>query len=323
MRALSLALVLSILAVLAASGCIIPTTASGNGVVIDEFSSGGLSELYPGEDVTFFLKVSNQGSVTATDVFAELLGLDEDWAKSSGSLTQNDGLIVGGEVLPQESRCQYTQSAADHYTLQAPDPVYGTAGETATCTWKYRAPSVPEGMKPEYKLTARVFYDYHTDLVKSFTILPTSELQKHNQQGLTIPSSTVSLTSSPVTITAQARDPIRFWDNGGVSFPLAITISNSGGGMACAKDKCKKSEGADWNKVSLKINPSQGLDLSDECAQFNGGADVEVWPNRDNSVICNIEVSGTSDITSLEERTIRITATYSYFTDAGTTITVL
>lgn len=322
MSRLFLSLVLSLMAVIAASGCTVPSGSTGQGVVIEEFSTGGLTDLYPGEAVTFFLKFRNQGTVTASGVFAELLGLDEDWAASSSGIDGNR--IVGGEILPRETRCQYTSS--DHSTLQPPDPVYGTQGETSICTWMYRTPDIPQGMNPTYKLTARLFYDYHTSLVKSFTILPTSELQKYNQQGRSIPSGTVSSTNSPITITTEARDPIRFWDNGGVSFPLAITVSNTGGGMVCTKGRCRKasSGGHEWNTLKLKIESmGDGLDLSQECSHFRSGADIGVWPNRDNTIVCNIEVSDVSGITSFDERLLEITAEYSYFTDSGISITVL
>lgn len=313
----AMALVLPLVAILAVSGCITNTT-TGNGVVIEEFTTGGISELYPGEPVTFYLKVRNTGSVEAEGVFAELLGLDEDWAKSSSDL----GTIEGVEMLPQETRCQYINKG-EHFTLQPPDTIYNTAGETATCTWKYRTPPIPQGMNPTYGITARAFYDYRTDLVKSFTILSTSELLKYKQQGLGVPMSTVSSTRSPITITTESRDPIRFWEDK-ISFPLAITVSNTGGGMVCLKGQCKKTGSVEWNKLRLTINPvSSGLEVSPECSEYRSGSVMEVWPNRDNTIICDIEVSGVSDITGFEERILGISAEYSYFTDAETSIKVL
>jgi hypothetical protein len=218
-------------------------------------------------------------------------------------------------------------SRDDHLTLKAPDVTYGTEGETATCTWMYRAPGIPEGMNPEYPITARVFYDYRTDVVKSLTLTPAKELLSYNQQGRALPTGTVSSTRSPISIKAESRSPIRFWDSGDISFPLAITVSNTGGGMVCLRDHCKKASagGHEWNQLTLKIIPlSDGLAVSDECERFTGsGSTLEVWPGRDNTIICNIEASGLDSIVGHEERMLGISAEYGYFTDEHASVTVL
>jgi hypothetical protein len=198
---------------------------------------------------------------------------------------------------------------------------------------------VPQGMNPSYAVTARVYYEYRTDVIKSFTIYPSSELLALNQQGKPIPSSTVSSTQSPISITAEAREPIRFWEGGQISFPLSITVANTGGGTVCLTGRCKRSEGADWNELNLVIIPvSAGLSVSSECAEYEGGAFspgeaisvsglalsggiLEVWPNRPNTIICDIIVSGLG--ASTEEKTLQVSAEYSYFTDAKSSITII
>jgi len=308
-----------IVLVLLASGCINPS-GKGNGVVIEDFSPS-FEKVYPGEPIQFFLKFKNTGSVEAENVFAELLGLDEDWALSSAGMGNE---IVGGEVLPREERCQYTSS--EHLKLSPPYPSYGTEGGEATCTWIYKTPDIPSGTGTEYKVTARVFYDYHTTLIKSFTLAPAQELLRYNEQGKSIPSSTVSSTDSPITLQADARDPIRFWGNDMISFPIAINIENTGGGMACIRGKCKKTSpgGHEWNSVTLKITPkSDKVSLSDECARFMRGSTVDVWTDKGNTVICNIEVSGLGEGVGYQEKLIEINAEYSYFTDAETSITII
>ena len=324
MKHQSLLLIPFLFMIILASGCTTPTIATGNGVVIEEFSLGGLTELYPGEPISIHLKARNTGSADAENVFAEVLGLDEDWAVSSSDIGNNRGHIVGGEVLPQQDRCKYT-STNNHYDLAAPDPVYGTQGQVAECTWLYKTPNVPQGLNPTYDITARLFYDYRTDIVKSFTILSTAQLREYLQQGKTIPSSTVSSTRSPITITAVAQNPIRFWESGGVSFPLAITVSNTGGGMVCLEGRCKKASegGHEWNKLELKIDDGNGLSVSSECSEYRSGAEIEVWPNRANTIICDIDVQNVEDINGFEERSLVISAQYSYFSDSSASIKVL
>ena len=324
-------IIISLTAILMVSGCATNTTNTGKGVVIQEFTPG-FSEVYPGEEVHFFLKFKNEGSVKATKVFAELVGLDEDWAASSSGL----GTITSGEMLPQEAGCQYTSSSK--LTLNAPDLTYGTGGESATCTWRYNAPNIPGGTKTKYDITARVFYNYNTFVTKSFTIAPAQELMAYNQQGRTLPASTISTTNSPISITAVARDPIRFYTDDMVSFPLAITLSNNGGGVVCLKDMCKKGSdgGNEWNKVVLRIKPrNSDVKISPECSKYTGSTGdssgggsetkgvVEVWPNRDNTVICDIKVTGLSKIVGHQEMLIDIGAEYSYFTDKDASITIL
>jgi hypothetical protein len=316
---------LAIILVLLASGCTTSTVTTGNGVVIESFDSGGITEVYPGEPITFHLKVMNTGSVEATNVFGELLGLDEDWATSSGPSSISGNKVLNGEILPRETSCQYTNAGSGN-DLAPPDPIYGTEGQVTECTWMYKTPDIPQGMNPTYDITARLYYTYRTDLIESFSILSTAQLKEYIQQGRTVPANTASSTRSPVTITAESRSPIRFWSESGIDFPLAITVSNTGGGMACLEGRCKKaSDGGNvWNKVVLKIEPmGDGLSLGDECSQYASGAEIEVWPNRDNTIICDIKVSQVSDIVGVQERMLKISAEYGYFIDAQSSIEVL
>ncbi len=296
--------------IVAASGC---TTSleTGNGVAIQDFSPT-LSEVNPGEPLELNLKVKNIGSVKAQNVFAEVLGLDEDWAASSGQPA------AGGEKLPQQEWCRYTDDSG-HTELMPPDMVFGTEGETASCTWLYRTPGdYPSGFDPEYKVTARVYYDYRTDLVKSIVLVPTREMIEYNRQGRSLPADTVSATRSPVTVTAITDTPIRFWENE-AEFPLRITVSNTGGGMVCLRGECKKAQhGTDsWNKLTLKVH-GNGFTIPDNCQERV----VSVWPGRDNSITCDLRVS-TADIMGRQEKTLGITAEYSYFTDAVSSVTVI
>jgi hypothetical protein len=319
-------LVLALLFTLTVSGCT-RQVQTGYGVVIEEFTPA-FAEVYPEEPIIFLLKVKNIGSVEAMDVHAELLGLDEDWAASSKGVGQGP-ITPGGEKLPEESWCRFTETEK-HRTLKPPDLFYGTEGEVATCTWKYKAPDIPSGFKPTYDITARVFYTYSTDVVKSFTLASAGELYKLKEQGKSLPSSTVSSTKSPVSITAESDDPIRVWsDKGSVSLPLKITISNTGGGMVCSVGKCKKTgeDGHEWNKLNLYFKPlGGGIVLGSECrgnGDGGGGKVVEVWPNRDNTIICEIEFTEISNIVGHEERLLQISAVYSYFADAESSVTIL
>jgi hypothetical protein len=306
-------LIITLLAVMITSGCTTDTQ-TGSGIVIQEFAPD-FSSVYPEEIVTFNIKFKNMGSVDANNVFARLIGLDKDW-ESSGA---GSSIIDSGNM---DASCQHTGK----FALRAPDPAHKTEGETSTCTWKLRAPDIPTGMKPKYDVTARVFYDYETTIIKSFTILSSEELAKYNQQKKTLPSSTVSSTRSPIKITAKSMDPIRFWENDKISFPLAITVSNSGGGIVCLRGKCTKDSSSDleWDKLKLKIeSKSKDLNIAPVCSEFASGGTIEVWPKKDNTIVCDIEVSGVSNIVGYQQKMLQITAEYSYFIDKKSSITIL
>lgn len=302
----------TIMFVITVSGCTFIPGPSGptvGGVSIVDFNSD-FSELYPKEMVTFNLKVKNTGSVTAEKVFAELLGLDEDW-------------YAANEEDPQEDECRWKSETG--FTLAPPRPEYGVDGETHVCTWKYPAPEdIPAGGSIRYDATARVFYTYHTELIKSITLVSYDKMKEIQQQGGSLPIDTVSQTTSPISISVATRSPIRI-QNDEVSFQLEVTIENAGGGVVCRKDKCKKQYGGKWNEVKLKIDLPNGMELSDNsgCSKIAGEGDyVSVWTGKPNKIACEIEIPKSYSITGPEQKTVNVRADYSYFIEKTIPITV-
>jgi len=320
-RLSTILLSVSLLVVLSASGCTTIPSGGSTGVEVLEFSAA-FSEVSPGEPILFDMRFKNMGSEPAEEVFAELLGLDEDWFASSKDYQGNRDLH--GEILPRQTQCQYD---GDKMVLLPPSSFYGTDGAEGTCSWLYKAPaSFPSGFSPTYKVTGRVFYNYKTHLVKSITVFPVNELLSFKESGRTIPTSTTSSSVSPITITAEAQNPIRVWNTEKATFPIKITVSNTGGGMACESSfACKKASpgGPKWNQVKLSIKPTRGLGV--DCEEFGSSEEsiLEVWPNRDNSIVCEIEILGLSELTAHEERIISIQAEYGYFKDVLTEITII
>jgi hypothetical protein len=307
----------TILFVITVSGCTFipgipnpPGTTSGGGVIIVDFNSD-FSELYPREKVVFNLKVKNTGSVSAENVFAELLGLDEDWYGGAS------------ELFPRESECRWD---GDGFTLIPSRPEYSVSGETHICTWEYPAPEgVPIGGSIKYDATARVFYTYYTELIKSITLVSYDKMKEIQQQGGSLPADTVSQTVSPVSISVATKSPIRIQDND-VSFQLEITINNAGGGTVCRKGKCKKKDGEKLNEVTLKIELPGGMRLSDGsgCAKMvtSAGDLVSVWSGKPNTITCEIKTSKPDSETGPEQKAIKVRADYSYFIEKTIPITV-
>lgn len=282
------------------SGCTSPSPATGGGVIIEEFVTD-FGEVYSGDTVKLSLLVRNTGSVDAGHVFAEVLGLDEAWYGQ-------------GENFPNEQECRHDSSG---FSLSAPNPDYSVRGESHVCTWTYNAPTdIPKGMSVTHEATAMVFYDYHTDVVKTVTLLSYERMRELQQQGGAIPADTTSQTNSPVSITAATRSPIRI-GNDEITFPLEIGIENTGGGIACRTGECKKAKGGNLNEVKLKIGfLSEGMSIAPDsgCQGFadGDGEYVSVWSGKPNKISCDIQVDNPSGITGPVQIPIRINAEYSY-----------
>ena len=346
----SLGLTLSFLAVLFVSGCT-STTTGGTGVVVKEFAPE-FTEIYATEPVTFRMLVKNEGSVEATSVHAELLGLDEDWCSSqtgTQTCTPSSG-TQRMEMQPNENACRYP---GDGFKLLAPDAQRGTSGGSQICTWTYKAPPIPQGFTITYTPIVRTFYSYKSGVAKLITFGSSSELRTIQDSGGTLPTESVSSTSSPIKLDIVTKGPIRFWsDEQKVIFPLEITITNVGGGVACAypdinkipsqyttdtasnKGACKVLSGEEAkNKVDIDISfgsqigkvNSGSMKLTGGCEDYNGGIiTVPLWKGQSNSIVCDVEVQA-SDLGSgaTIQRMITVQASYEYYTDTSSSIKVI
>ncbi len=299
------------------SGCISsPAVEKGNGVIIKEFSPT-FTEIYPNEPVTFNLKIKNVGSVEAEGVFAEILGIDNDWYDSSFT---TGGPWLYNEKLPDQVACRYNQ---EHGDLLSPNEQYGTEGESMTCSWTYRAPDIPEGTNTVYDVWARVFYTYSTITIKSITAGSQAEIRRYTDEDKQIPISTVSTTNSPIQLSISTLEPVRYWEDT-TQIPIRIGINNAGGGTPCRKDQCKDREHFEesWGKVTVRVGLTDGMNLLDDCSEFESGKDLLILPNEENSVTCTLELSDLGG-QGFQQRMISLSAEYSYFIDAKTSIKIL
>ena len=323
--------VLSILFVIAVSGCISPQAQSG-GVTIEAFTTDlQVSEIYSGEPVAFQLKFRNTGSVRAENVFAELFGLDESWCCELVGISNEGPWTSSKEKLPNEEGCRYSGQGL---SLLPPDPQAGTSGETSTCTWSYRTPSIPKNLPSvPFTPTVRLYYTYKTIVSELITFGSHQDLRAVQNTGGTLPVSTTSSTASPISLSLQTKSPIRFWTSGDgtgeVTFSVVIDINNAGGGMACASDSglfksCKLPVGGEGskNKIILKITPGSGLQLQGECSDFVGGKIITLWKGESNSISCDVKATGLEQTGSVQ-RTITVEASYEYAIDSSITIRIV
>ncbi|NIO21505.1 MAG: hypothetical protein GTN76_12385 [Candidatus Aenigmarchaeota archaeon] len=288
------------------SGCIGQQTSSGDGLVIENFVSNP-SEIYSGESFQLQLMVRNTGISDAKNVRFEL---------------SNIGTTYGSRGL--EISCE-PECLDVIQSLLAPDPQAGTTGESRTCIWNCFAPQdVPRNAKLTFNPNLRIYYDYENTIVKSVTIVSEDELRSIQSQGIPLPSEVVSPSGGPVTLSIQMRSPVKYIENSNtVTFPIAITIENVGGGVAC-HPSC--SDPKNWNKVFLGLGPESGMNLKDcEIVMYN---EIDLWEGRSRTIVCDGELSLFSEMSgrrtgiNLLQKTLEIKASYEYFVDTSTSITV-
>ena len=117
------------------------TVDANNGLKVNEFSSDfGL--IYDNEPTAVYLEIENVGGTTATNVRAQLYGVN-GW----------------DSVLP--SREQSIGS------LEKPDIATNVAGEFSALQWTIDPPALPEGLKQVFKVSSRTRYDYYTNSISN------------------------------------------------------------------------------------------------------------------------------------------------------------
>lgn len=293
----ALVLLLPVVAVLLISGCTVPgltpVTPTGTGVTIDAFEPD-FSDVFSREPVQLQLKVSNTGSVDASDVKPSIQGI--------GTTDWDVNLISSG---------------CGSFGLLAPDPARGTSGGTKTCIWSLKAPSVPKGLSTTYNPQVRLDYAYESTTVKSITLLPLAEARRLQNLGQQLPAETVSSTAGPIQLTITTKGPIRVFESN-LEFPLEIKIQNVGGGTVC-DGECD-STGDNWNKLPYTINTGD-MNLVD--CQASGT--IALFKGQTNTITCTVQVQQVPENQIQKQVTVsagRGTNKYHYFIDRSTSIKV-
>jgi len=278
-------ILLALTLIVLSSGCLLTQQVSTNGIVIEEFSSS-LSEISPGEQVQFRLKIRNSGSVQAENIKFELFGVSYgDW--------------------------MCTTDCAKMDYLRAPDPESNTEGETRECIWDCIAPE----LKTTYSPGARVWYDYKTNIIRSITVVSHDELQRLADKGETLASESISSTTSPVSVDVQIKTPLKYWpEKNEITFPIAFKIDNTGNGVACIEN-CEE---RDWNYIILYITSE--LELSDCELKANSENKIQLWEGNTRTITCNAKINERATIQT--KKTIDAMAEYTYFTDKITSVKV-
>lgn len=300
------------------SGCTTPVPKPA-GVVIESFTTD-FSEVYPGEPVSFRVKIRNTGSVDAENVFAELYGLDESWCESSVKCDKKTR-----EVFPNEEECRYDGNG---FSLEAPDPLRKTKGESHVCTWSYTAPDIPPGFSIHYTPKVGIFYTYRSITIQSITLLPQNELIRIKDSHLPLPTETVSTTNSPIHISVETLSPVRYWKSTEtIETPIKITITNLGDGFPCygptekpphksCKSLCQNCK----DKVKVYVQPLDEDIIPKDCKEVT--KDPIFLPyGKSNSFVCYIKIKNLPKYRAVQKN-IKVEAVYEYYTEKEISLTL-
>ena len=278
--------------VVVTSGCV--AGGGGAGVIIENFAPD-FSSVFIEEDVNFRVKIKNAGSVDSPGGKVKILGMD-DWGGGTGG--------AGGA-----GECTYTGK------LLAAQPSFGTTGEVLVCDpFTFKAPKVPQGLPVTYQPTARLSYSYGSSIVKTLTLASQQELRRIENLGGALPAETTAVSSSPVTINVLTKGPIRVFTNG-VKFPIEITVANTGGGVVCKGDHTACDTNDNWNRIS--ITTTIGGKEESGCSK----PDLTLFRGQSNSITCQVQLSIPQG-GGILQKTIQVEASYGYFVDRLTTVTV-
>ncbi len=308
----NLFLFISILAVVAVSGCIFGgggTTVLGNGIEIIDFSSSQTEATDCDKSVRMNLDMENKGgkSIQSGDLLACLVGKNFP-GKTSEQMWAVDS------TTPV---CQSIKKKID-----APDPLRNIPGGAASFKWTAYSPFVPFPLVRDDGFTGRVFYKYSSRTSATVYVISEGELATMKQTGKSVPSSAeIDKTASPVDIAIDVNQPIVGAKDD--TFTLKVTLTNVGGGTVFDQSKVLFADGNsvplvsedDLNKITIDV--STPLDAVSTGAGFCSADLKNVELRKGSTVIIPCDIKINKDITSLQSYPILLTASYGYFVDSS------
>ncbi|MFH1364870.1 MAG: hypothetical protein ABIH52_04435 [Candidatus Aenigmatarchaeota archaeon] len=288
------------------SGCTQGGGTGGNGVVINAFAPD-FPQLHSNEKVSLQLEVQNMGDMKATNVEAELTGINpNEW----GTFDENPTL---GDLI-----------AADRES--------GVQGATRNYYWnELRAPDLVKGTQFTYTPQARVSYDYTTIAQKPITIVDQDELRRIMQQGQTLPSKSTTYSAGPMVVEIKTGNYVKSSGSGSGQtydiFPINIHIENAefSSGKSIVQPQGFTSGFFPTDRtypVDVYIEPPSGTSFvssgyGEDCTSF---VPVDLFQGRDIDITCELEVVDPPNIK--QEGLITVELYYRYAVDASTSITV-
>jgi hypothetical protein len=278
--------------VIAASGCTGGgAVVGGPGIAIESFEAD-ITNPFIGEVVTLTEKIRNTATRDTGNVLIQLIGLPEGMTSS---------------VAPS---CEFPK-------LLGANPLYGTSGESQICNLAVTFPEgiVQQGLSTPILLTARLYYSTETEIIKTFTVVPQTELRAIENRGGTLPAETVTSTGGPISLNIKSTGPIRIFQESsgnGVELPIEIEITNVGGGTPYSQFDNQDT----WNTIRIEASGT-GIQ-ADDCNKES----VSLFKGQSTSVVCIIHIQDIENSIGPSQRSLSVKAAYGYFVDTSVTVTV-
>lgn len=285
--------VLATLALLAVaiffSGCTGLTTTGGGtgvaaGVIIKEFRPD-ISEIYAGDQTSFYLTVENVGESDATEVSAKFFGLGTDWTT-----------VPQTEPIGELTRSQ---------------PEFNVPGGVADTIFTVTSPTNARG---PYQASVRVTYGYSTVATGQLKVYNNEYLKTIPQQSETIMKSSAlesfTVKSAPVSIAlAGVARPLVYRGNATNTATITVQISNKGQGYPYL--------GVDTDGRKVKVD---SVKINNANCNNTFVATPTIPRDGSASFACKFKIPAVGEYQVIP---IEISISYNYYVDATSSIKVL
>jgi len=287
---------------------ITPTIVAGAGLTITEYSADQ-TQVYSNSTDRIMMTVDNLGGASVTDdkSLVMLIG-------SALSLSDTTGMYWRNPL----------ETVYKHFgkTMTPADPVRDIPASTKSFSWTLTSPSLAAGQSQNYIFIGRTYYDYQTNVGGTVWIYSQAESDAARAAKRSLNKAAFSGTSGPVALIVKTSpDPVVL-ATGETTFTMTIKISNVGGGTLYRTGGVAYTSGAEdttlitdeLNKVSVSVT-APGFTIPSTCT-----GEQELVGGKDLTLTCDVTVI--TPPTTFEGFPITVTATYGYFSERTTSVTV-
>jgi uncharacterized protein YcfL len=261
------AIFILIIAAVLISGCAQSRPVNSNenrGVTINSFSASPI-KVFSGEQVLFDAEIENIGGTTATNVRADLYGVEGQWYDSMGNPVDSSLTKLG------ETR------------LKPPVPDRNIPGDFRIVQWQLTTPDFPQGISDQnVRVDLRVTYDYNTSGYMNVRLMSLDEWRRRqtNEQDVSNPDVLVN-SNGPIKLSL-ARDykDSLIIDNSADGeavqiLPFKIQIDNVGDGYPITEEEGGLIGAGGRLGGTIDLYGPAGIEF-DECLGVAGGKHIEL-----------------------------------------------
>jgi hypothetical protein len=277
------------------------TTATGNGIVIDDFSFD-YTPIYSGDQIGLNIELQNIGGEIGTLEKVTVFG--QDFTTSANPLKwsiSDTGELTQIPTSPERD-------------LYPPDPTTGFEGDIWTHQWLITAPNDVKA-PTEYDFQVRAEYSYTSEYSGTIRIVSANYLRtlsatdRENliKEGGVVAS---SVTAGPLNLAAASgRHFIVQSDAPAATSSVKFKVTNIGSGYPYDTDLSVSA-----SLYLVKITGTDGL----SCTK----TDFLLARGKTGTFSCDIDIPAEGSITNKLDKNFRITLSYDYYVDSAASITV-